>query len=53
MSGQDFTTDSSAKKNEKGMSFGPHDVAKKPHLKAHSGRTRTQNGPFCSAILAE
>ena len=32
--------------------LGPNDLAKRPHLKAHSGRTRTSKSPFCKAIWA-
>lgn len=32
--------------------LGPNDLVKRPHLKAHSGRTRTSKRPFCKAIWA-
>ena len=34
------------------FSFGQNDIAKGPHLEAHSGRTRTSKSPFCKAIWA-
>jgi len=32
---------------------GPNDLAKRPHLEAHSGRMTTSKRPFCKAIRAE
>ena len=31
----------------------PNDLAKRPHLEAHSGRMTTSKRPFCKAIRAE
>ena len=34
------------------FSFGQNDIAKGPHLEAHSGRTTISKSPFCKANLS-